>query len=1015
MTYDRILLLPVFCLLVANIANATGDSPEHLFDIDYVKADFHRVTPVHNVIDEAPLFLNSSALNVHTQSLTLTLLDGQDYLVDQLDFVEYADDWQVWSGRLTPEGRDYGLNQGYILINRFESRLSSIIHAIDDFGDVSHYQVITEQHYGVKQGDQQHYLLKVEGHAACGVDEGNTLQHMLSTKRPHGIGLSETTNETPKLLSRGLETIDVMSLYAREFLVSQSQEDTARDFIATAFAAANDVWKASFSKQQNPVNYRLAHMGPIPDTTLVLPTAPDTDDDFDDKSVTIAREWLNDNTALTADMRTAYGADMVALWVPLVIDLETDICGIANLPRFAMIDGQTVEAIQRIPGPLEPFSTRAFTAQEVGCGQTDFTYAHEHGHNFGMLHDDSDSHNWPTDPIFDFGVGHRFNVGRQPKASVMGCNPTPGQGDPINGICNRVNHFSNPGVDYMGVATGTVDFNNSEVASLRGGLYADFAATVTQATPTVNIASPADGVTVSGGVSINFSGAASDAEDGNLGSQIQWVSNIEGVIGTGASINEPLVVMGDHVISAIVTDSGNKRVEDEVRVTVQAGEPEIRVTLASTGQTIADGGNYTFPNRSVDDLPFSREFNICNDGTGGLLIDNPGSLVTGEGFTQTGSLPVSPVPGGDCTDFEVSFNVDNPDTYTGAITIQNNDSNEDPYNITLMATATDSSVLLIGSYVTGPDSPRVEFASSSATPPNKDIYFDPNLGRFEERPGAPCNIGGSTNPTYFTLRLGGSVLDNGGIDSCTFGASWDQNQMIPCSAAVVADLNAGNEVIINTMDNLEDTSTCDYRFPLEPHVVFNQQNYMRADFVKDGVTYPRRFNFRQRADVRRYYAEADTYVSQMFPTESYGTEPTMQIRGGAINDAKYVFTRYTVTRDFPFPEIGSVFVSWKVMSNPISDIDFHRVCGNNWDETITWNDWFTETGGSCGILETRNNLAANSKPRFDVTDQFPSGLFANETRSFGGATFEQGDNRSFGTRENTGEANRPVIIVTFDR
>ena len=115
--------------------------------------------------------------------------------------------------------------------------------------------------------------------------------------------------------------------------------------------------------------------------------------------------------------------------------------------------------------------------------------------------------------------------------------------------------------------------------------------------------------------------------------------------------------------------------------------PEIRVELAGSGDEYPDGSTFTFPNTPIDELPTSRLFNLCNDGTGDLIIDNPNTLVSGTGFLQIGEPPVSPVEPGTCTTFRVRFHVANSGFYTGAVTIENNDEDENPYDIFLEGTA----------------------------------------------------------------------------------------------------------------------------------------------------------------------------------------------------------------------------------------------------------------------------------------------------------------------------------------
>ncbi len=85
--------------------------------------------------------------------------------------------------------------------------------------------------------------------------------------------------------------------------------------------------------------------------------------------------------------------------------------------------------------------------------------------------------------------------------------------------------------------------------------------------PTVTITAPADGHTVTEGTSINFTGSATDTEDGDLSGSINWSSSIDGALGTGASINAVLTI-GVHTVTASATDSGSLSGTDTITVTV---------------------------------------------------------------------------------------------------------------------------------------------------------------------------------------------------------------------------------------------------------------------------------------------------------------------------------------------------------------------------------------------------------------------------------------------------------------
>lgn len=63
-------------------------------------------------------------------------------------------------------------------------------------------------------------------------------------------------------------------------------------------------------------------------------------------------------------------------------------------------------------------------------------------------------------------------IGYEP--TVMGCVVTEPDGDITSSVCNRVPHFSDPGIQYSGYDTGTIDSNNAAVARAQVGPYSVF-------------------------------------------------------------------------------------------------------------------------------------------------------------------------------------------------------------------------------------------------------------------------------------------------------------------------------------------------------------------------------------------------------------------------------------------------------------------------------------------------------------------------------------------------------------
>ncbi|MGR9043805.1 MAG: Ig-like domain-containing protein, partial [Gammaproteobacteria bacterium] len=103
--------------------------------------------------------------------------------------------------------------------------------------------------------------------------------------------------------------------------------------------------------------------------------------------------------------------------------------------------------------------------------------------------------------------------------------------------------------------------------------------------PTIAITSPTNGSGFTEGESITFMATASDAEDGDLSSSITWDSNLDGNIGTGPSIVTSLS-LGNHVITAGVTDNNGIHQEDQISVSVQA--PVVDAPAAPNNVVVVD-------------------------------------------------------------------------------------------------------------------------------------------------------------------------------------------------------------------------------------------------------------------------------------------------------------------------------------------------------------------------------------------------------------------------------------------
>lgn len=100
--------------------------------------------------------------------------------------------------------------------------------------------------------------------------------------------------------------------------------------------------------------------------------------------------------------------------------------------------------------------------------------------------------------------------------------------------------------------------------------------------PTISIITPSDGTEFFANDIVSFSAEASDIEDGDLGGQIEWASDVDGVIGSGKNIAVE-ISQAVHQITATVRDSGNQSVSETITISVNSNSGV--ATLSWNGPT----------------------------------------------------------------------------------------------------------------------------------------------------------------------------------------------------------------------------------------------------------------------------------------------------------------------------------------------------------------------------------------------------------------------------------------------
>jgi hypothetical protein len=101
--------------------------------------------------------------------------------------------------------------------------------------------------------------------------------------------------------------------------------------------------------------------------------------------------------------------------------------------------------------------------------------------------------------------------------------------------------------------------------------------------PVVVITSPSNGASFTDGTSVSFVGSASDAEDGPLGTQLQWTSSINGPIGSGTAFSAPALSPGTHTITASVVDTSGLQGAASITLTINSATS---ITLSAVGYKV---------------------------------------------------------------------------------------------------------------------------------------------------------------------------------------------------------------------------------------------------------------------------------------------------------------------------------------------------------------------------------------------------------------------------------------------
>ena len=352
-----------------------------------------------------------------TKTLRLSLLDGKTYGAVQAEsegLVRRADDDYTWRGKV--KGDDDWT--GDVILTVKGRAVSGLIYAPSGT-----YEIIPQK-------DFTHLLVELDSSRfpECGgvltpPDQG---EKAVAEKNQ----FSKNTPDEKSLSDNRLQTTHKTDLSgANPTVENGSQIDVMITYTAAVRSALGGATQVQAFAQQSVAVANTAYQNSAIITRLRLVQTMEVGyaDNGDLKS---ALDWVTADATVAAARNTAK-ADLVSI----IIENATDSCGYAWV-------------MQRVGAS---FASHGFSAIQRSCSVGNLSYAHEVGHNQGADHNPENG-NQASSLAFPYAFGHWDSAGNF-RTVMSYSNPCPS--------CRRVAYFSNPSVNYNGLATGTSSQRNN--------------------------------------------------------------------------------------------------------------------------------------------------------------------------------------------------------------------------------------------------------------------------------------------------------------------------------------------------------------------------------------------------------------------------------------------------------------------------------------------------------------------------------------------------------------------------
>ena len=115
--------------------------------------------------------------------------------------------------------------------------------------------------------------------------------------------------------------------------------------------------------------------------------------------------------------------------------------------------------------------------------------------------------------------------------------------------------------------------------------------------PVVAISSPAEGAGYTVGGFVDLVATALDSEDGDISANLQWLSNIDGLLGTGGSISTSTLSIGTHLLTVSAEDSAGLSDSKTLTLNIEPlpnEAPVVSISTPTSGALYSEGDVINF-------------------------------------------------------------------------------------------------------------------------------------------------------------------------------------------------------------------------------------------------------------------------------------------------------------------------------------------------------------------------------------------------------------------------------------